>query len=122
MLGVPPAALLAAFVRRSQHTAGLQLAPHKGSGLAALVPRLGPVGLDLLARLLAYDPAARLSAEQALRHPYFRALRRAPALRETAYFGALGRGRHVSLAVMACSGPRLAERQQSGLPHDQVSA
>ena len=78
VLGVPPAALLAAFARRSQHAAGLQLAPHKGSGLAALVPRLGPLGLDLLVRLLAYDPAERLSAEQALRHPYFRALRRAP--------------------------------------------
>lgn len=78
VLGVLPAALLAAFARRSQHAAGLQLAPHKGSGLAALVPRLGPLGLDLLVRLLAYDPAERLSAEQALRHPYFRALRCAP--------------------------------------------
>jgi len=81
VLGAPPPALLAAFARRSQHAVGLRLAPRRGSGLAALAPRLAPAGLDLLGRLLSYDPAARPSAEQALRHPYFRALRRAPALR-----------------------------------------
>ena len=78
VLGAPPPALLAAFARRSQHAVGLHMPPHRGIGLAVLVPRLGPVGLDLLMRLLAYDPTKRLSAEQALRHPYFRAQRRAP--------------------------------------------
>lgn len=42
--------------------------------LARLVPRLAgdELGLDLLARLLAYDPAKRISATQALKHPWFR--------------------------------------------------
>jgi serine/threonine protein kinase len=33
--------------------------------------RLEPAGIDLLARLLEYDPAKRISAKKALAHPYF---------------------------------------------------
>lgn len=33
----------------------------------------GPQGLNLLSKLLVYDPAQRLTAEQALQHPYFTA-------------------------------------------------
>jgi len=31
----------------------------------------GPLGLDLLSKLLEYDPTKRLTAQQALEHPYF---------------------------------------------------
>jgi len=34
-------------------------------------PYLTALGLDLMSKLLAYDPTQRISAEQALRHPYF---------------------------------------------------
>ena len=30
-----------------------------------------PLGLDLLSKLLVYEPASRLSAQQSLLHPYF---------------------------------------------------
>ena len=30
----------------------------------------GPLGLDILRRMLAFDPEERISAEEALRHPY----------------------------------------------------
>ena len=36
-----------------------------------LVENLDDDGQDLMERLLAYDPAARISAKQAIRHPYF---------------------------------------------------
>mmetsp|Transcript_15541 Transcript_15541/g.44186 ORF Transcript_15541/g.44186 Transcript_15541/m.44186 type:complete len:309 (+) Transcript_15541:214-1140(+) len=39
--------------------------------LKEVVPQLDDDGLDLLARLLMYDPAQRISAKQALQHPYF---------------------------------------------------
>ncbi|KAI8619486.1 kinase-like domain-containing protein [Chytriomyces sp. MP71] len=38
--------------------------------LSEVVPGLDTDGLDLLAQLLAYDPAARISAKRALLHPY----------------------------------------------------
>ncbi|KAJ2855233.1 Cyclin-dependent kinase catalytic subunit, partial [Coemansia erecta] len=39
--------------------------------LAALLPGLDADGIDLLRRMLIYDPARRISAKQALAHPYF---------------------------------------------------
>ncbi|KAM1799186.1 hypothetical protein ACFX11_033409 [Malus domestica] len=39
--------------------------------LARAVPALEPEGVDLLAKMLTYDPAERISAKAALDHPYF---------------------------------------------------
>jgi serine/threonine protein kinase len=36
-----------------------------------IVRKLDPVGLDLLTRMLQYDPNKRLSAEQAMKHQFF---------------------------------------------------
>lgn len=38
---------------------------------AHLAPALGAAGQDLLSRMLVYDPTHRLSATEALAHPYF---------------------------------------------------
>ena len=45
----------------------------EGKGLASCVPKLqdDPHGLDLLERLLQFEPARRVSAKEALQHPYF---------------------------------------------------
>ncbi|KAL0450868.1 UNVERIFIED_CONTAM: Cell division control protein 2C [Sesamum latifolium] len=42
--------------------------------LAPAVPSLGPDGVDLLSKMLKYDPAERISAKAALDHPYFDSL------------------------------------------------
>lgn len=39
--------------------------------VAELVPTLEQAGVDLLARMLAYQPEARITAVEALQHPYF---------------------------------------------------
>jgi len=40
---------------------------------------LDPAGLDLLNRMLVYDPCERISAKAALTHPYFKDLHRKEA-------------------------------------------
>ncbi|KAJ6865641.1 hypothetical protein NC651_036032 [Populus alba x Populus x berolinensis] len=42
--------------------------------LARVVPSLGPQGVDLLSKMLKYDPAERISAKAAMDHPYFDSL------------------------------------------------
>ncbi|XP_020237774.1 cyclin-dependent kinase B1-1 [Cajanus cajan] len=42
--------------------------------LARNVPTLGPDGLDLLSKMLRYNPSERISAKAALDHPYFDSL------------------------------------------------
>ncbi|KAH3871880.1 cyclin-dependent kinase 1-like [Dreissena polymorpha] len=43
----------------------------KTNQLASCVKQLDKTGLDLLQQMLVYDPALRLSAKEALKHPYF---------------------------------------------------
>ena len=48
-----------------------------------LFPKVHPLAIDLLEKLLQFDPSQRLSADEALRHPYFttsQAISNAPEL------------------------------------------
>ena len=39
--------------------------------IATLVPSLGEVGVDLFEKMMAYDPGRRITAQNALSHPFF---------------------------------------------------
>lgn len=43
----------------------------KGSGIPLLTANLSPQCLSLLHAMVAYDPDDRITAHQALQHPYF---------------------------------------------------
>ena len=45
--------------------------PPPRGGLQSLVPALDAQGIDLCSKMLQYDPARRVSAQQALEHPFF---------------------------------------------------
>lgn len=46
----------------------------KAQDLARVIPELDANGIDLLAQMLHYDPAKRIHATEALKHPYFDSL------------------------------------------------
>lgn len=48
-------------------------------------PNLSPAGQDLLARMLAYDPSHRITAEEALAHPYFEGMTLEKAISDAAH-------------------------------------
>jgi serine/threonine protein kinase len=74
IIGTPPADLLAKLKRHSHHV-DFSFPQKEGTGIAKLIPHCSADCIELVTKLLAYNPDDRLSARQALRHPYFRELR-----------------------------------------------
>ncbi|KAG0174869.1 hypothetical protein DFQ28_008580 [Apophysomyces sp. BC1034] len=53
------------------HAKNVSLTKNQYSTLRTRFPYLTEAGMDLLSKLLTYDPAKRITAEEALQHPYF---------------------------------------------------
>jgi renal tumor antigen len=51
--------------------------PKQGTGINKLIPNATADVQEIITKLLLYDQAPRMSASQALKHPYFRELREA---------------------------------------------
>ncbi|KAI9031366.1 kinase-like domain-containing protein [Hyaloraphidium curvatum] len=77
------------------------------------LPMIDPVGLDLVQRLLQYQPNARISAKDALNHPYFADLRQASDLQRDLFAVGAGPGGNLTIAAaMSALGLRNAASQQ----------
>lgn len=76
IIGTPPSEVLAKFQRYSSHI-DYKFPPQKGCGIQSKLPHASPEAVDIIVKLLAYDPEDRISARQALRHPWFQELRAA---------------------------------------------
>lgn len=86
VLGTPAPEILAKFRHRSDHSVPAPSAARTGTGIATLIPHCSSTCIDLVEKLLYYDPEERLSARQALKHPYFKDLRCVPLEQDFAFF------------------------------------
>lgn len=71
----------------------------KGRPLERVVRNLDPAGVDLLSKMLVYDPKQRISAAEALEHPYFEGFEEATVRGPAA--GASGQPRTVAAGSVA---------------------
>jgi renal tumor antigen len=76
IMGTPSAELLNHFKKKSSHM-DFNFPPNEGTGIEKMIPHIAADCIDLIQKLLAYNPDERLSARQGLRHPWFRDLREA---------------------------------------------
>jgi len=74
ILGTPPKEILDRFQR---YATNIDFGfPHTiGTGIAPLIPHVPPDCLDMICKLLVYNPDERITARQALNSPYFKELR-----------------------------------------------
>lgn len=78
IMGTPNKEVLSYFRKKSPHANTFDFSKQTvGTGLAHKIPHATKECIDLIEQLLIYHPAKRITAKQALQHPYFRDLREA---------------------------------------------
>ena len=72
VLGPPPLEEWPELVTLLKHTQmPIPTGPSRVVELASWIPSASPTAVDLLKNLLCWNPSKRLSAREALRHPFF---------------------------------------------------
>ncbi|CAN6463182.1 unnamed protein product [Victoria cruziana] len=74
MIGTPTAADIGFVKSDEARKYILQLPQQPRQSFAQLFPHVNPVAIDLVERMLTFDPAQRITVEEALAHPYLAAL------------------------------------------------
>lgn len=75
VLGTPPAELLARKFKRNASHMDFNFPEKKGTGIERLVPHADVDLIELMKKLIRYDPDERILARQALKDAYFKELR-----------------------------------------------
>ncbi|GMH93546.1 hypothetical protein TrVE_jg11770 [Triparma verrucosa] len=81
VLGTPAPDVLAKFKQKGAAHVNFDFPPQGGIGIAQLIPHASSECTDLLTKTLRYDYAERITAREAMRHPYFRDMRESEARR-----------------------------------------
>ncbi|OQS00834.1 serine/threonine protein kinase [Achlya hypogyna] len=75
ILGTPLPDVLDVFRRKGAAHIDFNFAHDEGTSIAKLIPHASPEAVDLMTKMLVYDPSKRTNAREALRHEYFREMR-----------------------------------------------
>nr|XP_026692109.1 MAPK/MAK/MRK overlapping kinase [Ciona intestinalis] len=76
VLGTPDASILNKMKHRNRGI-NFDFPQKKGTGIEKLLPHASQQCIELIYKMCTYDPDERITAKQALRHPYFRDIREA---------------------------------------------
>lgn len=79
ILGTPTPESLAKFKARGASHISFDFPPQRGVGIPQLIPHASAEAIDLIVKLLKYDASERITAREAMRHPYFKDVREAEA-------------------------------------------
>jgi renal tumor antigen len=74
ILGTPDDKLLSKFKKYATHME-FNFPAVEGSGIAKLIPHASAEVIDIICKLLIYNPDNRISASLALKHPWFKEIR-----------------------------------------------
>ena len=75
ILGTPSSDMLAKFKSKGASHISFDFPLQKGVGIPQLIPHATADAIDLIVRLLKYDASERITAREAMRHPYFKEIR-----------------------------------------------
>lgn len=75
ILGTPSATVVELFKRKGAAHLDFNFTPEDGTSLSKLIPHASVDAVDLMTKMLMYDPSKRISSRDALAHNYFRECR-----------------------------------------------